>query len=440
MLVTDDSPVPILNAGVAKKMRPGHSFGHTWITVLLCFMFALMYLDRVNISAAASSIKTEFGLSNMQMGWVFSAFSWSYLATVLFGGWAARKYGARATLLICAGILGFATMGTALVSGITTLFIARLLVGLGEGPAFPAATQAMRNWYPSERFGLIQGITHSAARLGGAIAPPLVAWIVVMYDWRSSFIFCGAIVLVWAAVWWFYFRDDPRTHRHTTSESLQGISVSAPNRKAKTPWLALTKRMSPVTLVMFTYGWAYWVFVSWLPLYFYNYHHVDLKSSAILSSVPFIAGLIGNTSGGVISDWVLKRTKRNRLARCGVVAVSLVGCAAFMIPVMFMDNISVVVPLLAASMFFLEMTIAPMYAVPMDMSKEYAGLGSAYIIMGVAIAGIVSPVVFGWLVDFTGNWNVPFLTSIGILSCGAIVVCTLHPEKPFVVSDKYIQA
>jgi MFS family permease len=397
---------------------------------MLCILFAIMYLDRVNISAAAGSLKAYFQLTNTEMGLAFSAFSWAYLASVLFGGWGARKYGARISLFICVIIVGLGTIFTGLIGGLGSLFVARLLVGLGEGPAFPAATQAMRNWYPAHRFGYIQGITHSASRLGAAIAPPVVAWIIVWSDWRTSFIICGVAAIVWAGVWWFYFKEDPRQHPAAAAKDLESLSVSLPDRKARMPLWILTKRMFPVTIVMFTYGWSYWVFVSWLPLYFANQHHTDLKKSALLTSIPFLAGFIGNTVGGMGSDLILKRTGRHRLARCSVVAVSLIGSALFLLPCLLIDTLSIVVALLAVSMFFLELTIAPMYAVPMDISKEYAGLGSAYIIMGVAIAGIISPVVFGWLIDLTGNWNVPFATGIVILIIGAAVVGVLRPDIP----------
>lgn len=408
---------------------------HFIVTTMLCILFAIMYLDRVNISAAAGSLKSHFGLSNTEMGLAFSAFSWAYLASVLFGGWGARKYGAKLTLLVAVLIVGLGTVFTGLVGGLVTLFLARFAVGLGEGPAFPAATQAMRNWYPPDRFGYIQGITHSASRLGAAIAPPIVAGLIVISDWRLSFIVCGAAALIWAAVWWVYFEDDPRTHPAVDQKHLEGLSVSLPNRKASTPLWILTKRMFPVTVVMFAYGWTYWVFVSWLPLYFINQHGVNLKNSALLTSVPFFAGLIGNTVGGVISDVILRKTGRNRLARCSVVFVSLLGTAACLVPCLYVRDLTTVVLLLAAAMFFLELTIAPMYAIPMDISKEFAGLGSAYIIMGVAIAGIVSPVVFGWLIDKTGNWNVPFASGIGILIVGAAAVGVLRPDLPLVVPE-----
>jgi MFS family permease len=413
---------------------------HTLVTTLLCILFAIMYLDRVNISAAAASVKVHFALTNTEMGLTFSGFSWAYLGSVLFGGWGARKYGARSTLVISVIVVGLGTIATGLADGLVTLFVARLAVGLGEGPAFPAATQAMRNWYPPHRFGYIQGITHSASRLGAALAPPIVAAIIVWIDWRLSFVICGVAALIWSAAWWFFFQDDPRTHPKVDPKKLEGLSVALPNRSAKTPLLMLTKRMFPVTIVMFAYGWTYWVFVSWLPLYFANRHGTDLKSSALLTSALFFAGLIGNTVGGVVSDRILKITGRNRFARCSVIMVSLLGAAAFIMPTMFLDDLRVVVPLLAGAMFFLELTIAPMYAIPMDISKEYAGLGSAYVIMGVGLSGIVSPVVFGWLIDLTGNWNVPFASGVGILLGGALAVVLLRPDVPFVIPPSEGQA
>jgi len=409
---------------------------HAVVTTMLCVLFAIMYLDRVNISAAAASLKEHFQLSNAQMGIAFSAFSWAYLASVLFGGWGARKYGARASLFVSVVIVGIGTILTGLIGGLGSLFVARLVVGLGEGPAFPAATQAMRNWYPAHRFGYIQGVTHSASRLGAAIGPPVVAWIIAWSDWRTSFIICGVAAIVWAGVWWLYFKEDPREHPGVDARHLEGLSISLPDRKSRIPLWILTKRMFPVTIVMFTYGWSYWVFVSWLPLYFANQHHTNLRNSALLTSVPFLAGLIGNTVGGMGSDLILKRTGRHRLARCSVVAVSLVGTATFLLPCLFIDDLTAIVALLAASMFFLELTIAPMYAVPMDISREYAGLGSAYIIMGVAIAGIISPVVFGWLIDLTGNWNVPFAIGIAILLVGAAVVGVLRPDVQLDLNER----
>jgi MFS family permease len=414
---------------VTRSASGSRAAARTIVTILLCVLFAIMYLDRVNISAAAVPLRERFHLSNTEMGLAFSAFSWAYLASVFFGGWGARRYGSRATLMVCVSIVGIGTILTGLASGLISLFLARLAVGLGEGPAFPAATQAMRNWYPPDRFGYIQGITHSASRLGAALAPPVVATLILWSNWQFSFVVCGASALLWVAAWMLYFGDDPRAHPNDNSSQLGGLTASLPDRKAPIPLWLLTQRMFPVTLVMFAYGWTYWVFVSWLPLYFANSVGLNLRDSALLTSGLFLAGFVGNSVGGIISDAVLKYTGRNRLARSGVVFVSLLGCAGFLVPCVFVTDLTTIVVLLAGAMFFLEMTIAPMYAIPMDISREFAGLGSAYIIVGVALAGIVSPVVFGWLIDLTGNWNVPFATGVFVLVAGAAVVGRLRPDQ-----------
>jgi MFS family permease len=400
------------------------------LTMLLCAMFALLYLDRINVSAAAPSMSREFGLSNTALGVAFSAFSWSYLGSVLIGAFAADRFGARGVLLGCALVVGLATIATGLVGGIAGLFLARFLVGAGEGPAFPAATQVMRDWFRADRFGYIQGITHSASRLGGALAPPLVAWVTILSSWRVSFLVCGALALIWGAAWWRYFRNAPASHeaaasRHASFPESPGLAAE------RHPSLGLlTRRMAIVTFVMFTYGWSYWIFLSWLPLYFSSRYGTDLKSSALLASAPLLSGVLGNALGGIISDYVLRRTGRPRLARCGVVFVSLLGSALFLCLSLFSRDLVVIVPLLALSMLFLEMTIAPMYAVPMDMSRTRAGIGSAYVIMGVGIAGILSPLVFGRLIDLTGSWDIPFAIAVLILLSGAVAVLFVRPDRP----------
>jgi MFS family permease len=136
----------------------------------------------------------------------------------------------------------------------------------------------------------------------------------------------------------------------------------------------------------------------------------------------------------MLSDWLLRRTKNHRIARCSVVAGSLTGCAAALVPVALAHNLTLALPCLALAMFFLELTIAPMYAIPMDMSREFAGLGSGFIIMGVALAGITSPVIFGWIIDATGNWNIPFATAVVVLLVGAGGVLFIRPDRPFLPS------
>ncbi|MDD4702371.1 MAG: MFS transporter, partial [Desulfovibrio sp.] len=265
-------------------------------TVLLCSLYFIMYLDRVNISLAAKDMMGEFGFNTVQIGLAFSAFSWPYLFGQLAGGWLAKQWGARVALTACGLIVGVATIYTGFISGLVTLVIARLALGCGEGPAFSAATAAMRNWYSTKRFGFIQGITHSASRLGGAIAPPLVAWFIIADGWRAAFYVCGGLSLVWSICWWLFFKDDPHKHpRMTESELSELCPPMAVTQKTKTPFKQLALRMTPVTMVDFCYGWMLWVFISWLPLFFQSVHGLNLKNSALLAGLTMAAGVIGDT-------------------------------------------------------------------------------------------------------------------------------------------------
>ncbi len=404
-----------------------------WMTIILSSMYGIMYLDRVNISIAAKDMMKEFALTNTQLGFAFSAFSWPYLIGQLFGGWFANKIGSRLTLALCGLLVAVSTIATGFVTGLVSLFIMRLLLGIGEGPSFSAATQAMRHWYPEERFGFIQGITHSAARLGGAVAPPIVAWLIGVGSWRLSFWICGLASLLWVMIWWRYFRDDPKDHPGISEMELSKLKPpSKAVRRARTPFGALAKRILPVTAVDFCYGWMLWVFISWIPLYFMKKHGLNLKSSALLAGLTFGAGVIGDIIGGTLSDWILVKTGNKRLARNAFIAFSLAVSGAFLYATMQTSNITHVALLLGGSFFFLELVVGTIWAIPMDISREYAGLAGGMMNFGFGLAGIISPVVFGFVVDRTGSWDIPFTISVAICVIGALLTVFMRPDRPFI--------
>jgi len=425
-----------LSHGSQKNVTRVGVTARSWLTVILCGMYAIFYLDRVNISQSASFIQKEFGLSNVQLGLVFSAFSWSYLAGQFSGGWLAYRFGGRRLLFLCAMIVGLGTISSGLVGGLLTLFAARLAVGIGEGPAFPSATHAMRSWYPARLFGWIQGITHSFARLGGAVAPPLVASLILLDGWRLSFYVCGTLALIWGIIWLLFFRDNPFEHRLLTAGEANELELPKPRReRGKAPFKQLIRRIWPATLVEFCYGWTLWVFSSWLPLYFMNHHHQDLKRSAIFSGLLIAGGMVGDTVGGLVTDKILVRTGNRRVARCGVMFVGMLGGGCLMLPTLFMTDLYWVVPLLALSFFCVELVVAPMWAVCMDITPLYAGIATSLMTLGFGVSGIVSPIVFGWLIDVSGDWNVPFITAVIILFIGAALVWLIRPDVPLDVSS-----
>ena len=208
----------------------------TWTTPgivlgLLCVMYLITYVDRVNVATAASEIRRDLGLSNTQLGLVFSAFAYPYLLFQIFGGWVGDRFGPRRTLFVCGVVWATATILTGVSSGLLMLFLSRVLLGVGEGATFPVATRAMQTWSPAGRRGFAQGITHAFARLGNAITPPIVAWLVGIIAWRGSFVALGVVSLVWVLVWVWYFRDNPADHAGIrvgdVALSMNGVSLES---------------------------------------------------------------------------------------------------------------------------------------------------------------------------------------------------------------------
>lgn len=403
------------------------------VLFVICLMYLITYIDRVNIGTAAPAMQKELGLTNVELGLAFSAFAYPYAFFQIAGGWLGDRLGPRKTLLICGAIWSAATIMIGFVEGAMSLVAARFLLGIGEGSAFPTATRALANWMAADRRGFAQGITHAAARLGNALTPPLIAFLIVALSWRDSFIIIGVISFAWVGLWWFYFRDDPRDHKGVTEEEIAVLPpVKIAGERRAVPWGPLLRRMLPVTLTDFCYGWTLWLFLNWIPSYFLHQHHLDIKKSAIFASGVFFAGVVGDTVGGVVSDKILRRTGDVSKARVSVIVVGFLGAFAFMLPVLFTTDLLTITLCLSGAFFFAELIVAPIWAVPMDIAPQYSGTASGFMNFGFGLAGMISPVVFGLIIDMTGRWDLPFMASLGLLLLGAGLALRMRPNEPFV--------
>jgi len=289
----------------------------------------------------------------------------------------------------------------------------------------------MAVWMSPTQWGFAQGITHSFSRMGNALTPPLIAWLIVLLSWRSSFVVLGVASLAWMAVWVWFFRDDPREHPRVTAAQLERLDTGrmATVARPRVPWLSLARRVLPVTAVDFCYGWTLWLFLSWIPSFFFQNFHLNLKNSALFSAGVFLSGVIGDTLGGIVSDRILKRTGNLRRARCWVIAGGLFGGFLFLIPVILVHELTVVALCLSLAFFCVELVVAPIWAVPMDIAPRYAGSASGIMNFGFGVAGIISPFVFGYAIDLTGSWTLPFLGSMALLLIGTGLALRLKPDQ-----------
>jgi sugar phosphate permease len=420
------------------------SFGRWYILGLLCLMYLITYLDRVNISTAAPEISREFGFDKITMGAIFSAFGWAYASFQVPGGWLSDRFGARPVLAAVVSYWSVMTAATALATGWVSFVVVRFLFGVGEAGAFPGATRAMQLWYPRSERGLVQGLTHSASRLGAAIAPPLVVLIITTLGWRSVFYICGAVGFVWSLWWYLSYRNLPEEHgmvNRTELERIRGlgetgaINQAAIEKSAATvPWATLVRspNMWAIMCAYFTYVYSLYIFLTWLPSYLVEYRHFTLLKVGFLASLPLFAMVIGDTVGGLATDWLLKKTQNTKLARRSVAIVGLLGCTAFIVPAALTEDAYTAVYCLTGAGFFLECTIGPAWSVPMDCGGKYSGTVSGMMNMAGNIGGALSPLVFGIFFQY-GNWQAPFILAAALLVAGACVwAFWLDPDRSVV--------
>ena len=397
------------------------------ILALISLMYFITYIDRVNISVAAPVIEKSLHFSKVQLGLIFSAFAYPYGFLQIFGGWFGDVLGPRLGLVLIGLVWSGATILTGTCRTLGAFLGARFLLGLGEAGAFPTATRAFATWMPPEERGLAQGIPHSFARLGGAVAPPVVVGITLAMGWPASFYILGVVSLVWVAIFFAYFRNEPKTHPAITAPELAEIGERTRPAGRRIPWGQLAARIWPVTLVDFCYGWALWVYLTWLPSYLVQARHFSFKSMALYASLPLLAGVVGDTLGGLITDALLRLTGNLRFARTSIIIVGLLAAGALIVPATFGASAVGAVVFLSASFFCLELTNSSLWALPMDIAPEFAGTAGGMMNTGFGIAGAIAPLVFGWLIQATGAWQVPFAVTAALLVIGAGAAFGINP-------------
>jgi sugar phosphate permease len=426
---------------MAEHASSKSSGGRWYVLLLISVMYLITYLDRVNISTAAPQISKEFGFDKVTMGIIFSAFVWAYALFQVPGGWLSDRFGARGVLTAVVTYWSIMTAATGAAFSASSFIVVRFLFGVGEAAAFPGATRAMQLWFPQRERGLVQGVTHSASRLGAAIAPPLVVLIMSEVGWRPVFYICGAVGLIWSLWWGLSYRNLPEEHSLVNKAELENIrgrdatgAIKPPpiEKQTDVPWSMLVRspNMWAIMCAYFTYVYCLWIFLSWLPSYLIEFRHFTLIKVGLFASLPLWAGVVGDTLGGLSTDWLLKVTGSAKIGRRVVAIVGLLGCAACIVPAALTDNAYVAVYCLTAAMFFLEFTIGPSWAVPMDTGGKYSGTVSGMMNMAGNFGGAISPIVFGILVQ-VGSWQAPFIVAAALLVIGSAVwAFWLDPDKP----------
>lgn len=389
-----------------------------WIVVFWVFVIAAVsYLDRNNISIAISSIQKEFGLTNVQLGTVFSAFVFGYAFTQPFAGRLADRFGPYK--LIAFAILWWSLLTVSVTfvpAGLGISFAlllgVRLLLGIGEAVIFPASNRLIASWIPSRERGFANGLIFAGVGVGGGIAPPLITYFMLTtHSWRTSFYVCAAIGVAVGVVWLLLVRDKPRQHSWVSPEEAAYIEAGLPGRTSDgglRRWrdMILDKHVALLTLSYFCYGYVAYIFFTWFFKYLSDVRGLNLKSSALYATLPFIAMAVASSLGGFISDKLIPRYGE-RIARCGLAGVSMLVAAAFVWWATQVTDARLAALVLAGGAGALYLAQSAFWAISADIGGASAGAVSGVMNMGSQIGGVITasltPLVathFGWSTSF----------------------------------------
>ena len=411
-----------------------------WALVFYVFlMSAMSYLDRVNLSIAGPTIQKEFGLTDVQLGYVFSAFVWSYALFQAPSGRIADRFGPRWVLTfgivwwsVCTAMTAMAPAASSIA--LALLISARFLLGAGEAVMFPTANKLVANWIPMPERGMATGLILGGVGIGSAIAPPLIVWIMVNWGWRWAFYIMVPVGIVAAILWYWLVRDTPREHSWMTEKELSHIESGIPpaaRAAGKAPaasWRTIigNRDIRMVTLSYFAFGYTAYIFFTWFFKYVKDVRGLDLRASALYSMFPFVGITLGSAFGGWISDELSKRYGK-RVGRCGIAIAGLVGSALFVVLATQVQSAEL------ASVFFgfgtgaLFMGHSSYWSVTADIAGTSAGSASGVMNTAAHFAGAITAILTPLIAGSFG-WTASFLVPAGLCMLGALPWFLVDPS------------
>ncbi len=398
-----------------------------WSVVLVGgLVFMSNYVDKAVIGVIGPQLLKTTDITKIQLGLIFTIFGLSYtFAQPLLASLADRS-GARGVVAGLVGVYGLFTLATGFVTNsFGALLGARLVTGAGESASMPAVTGGLRAWVPREKRAYVQGVLHAFTRVGAALTVPITVVALARYGIHGPFVLFGTATLAVAALWLVVFRDTPN---------------GAPRKPTmvRSAWSAVlrSRTMWALSLADFCYFYTLTIYLTWLPTFLIEERHFTLLKVGIFGALPFIGGGLGGLLGGWISDVLGKRTGDMRFWRRIVPFVGMVGSVALSLPAAFATDQTMTIVLFTASFFMLDATVSVFWAIAMDVGGEIASTSAGWMNTWANVGGIVSPLVFGALVQLTKSWTIPFIVASVLMLVGAGLVWLIDPDERLVADPE----
>jgi MFS family permease len=408
----------------------------TRYAVLLFVYFAafITYLDRVCISVAAPAMQRDLGVSEIQFAWVFTVFYIAYSIFEIPSAWLGDRWGQRRMLIRIVGCWSLFTVLTGMVRALPLLLMTRSVFGAAEAGAFPTLSRALSRWFPIHERSRANGIMWMGARSGGALAPPVAVAMITLLGWRYAFAIFGLVGLIWCAVCMFWYREEPADHPSVNSEELRLIKLGAappPQAGERVPWrrLLLNPTMIALFCSYFASGFGFQFFVTWLPTYLMREHGLTLQKSGVLAGLPLAAGAVGCVMGGVIADWITRRTGSVTIGRRSVgVSGFLLGAVGYAAAVYGHSAGAAITCLVLASGAH-DLTLPVLWATTTDAGGRFGGTASGFVNFASSLSGMLAPLSAALLQRMFGSFHAVFLAAAAMYLFGAALWLVIDPRK-----------
>lgn len=397
--------------------------------LLIISLVIINYIDRSAIGYAIVPISKELGINPAQWGLVSAAFSVGYLLVAFLSGPMVDHYGTKKVLGISIVVWSLASMVTAAASTFLTIFVARVILGVGEGPGFPAASRATSRWTPRHEQGFVLSLIGGVGVAGSIlISGPIVTQLIPHVGWRATFLILGALGLLWTIAWMIVFSDDPAQHKQTNAAEIAYIvdGKSAEERSPVKSKLQLGKVLANKSLIaiafgFFSWGYIFWGLLYWLPGYLSETYGLDIKAVGLFSTLPWAAGVVGALAGGIILKKLYLVTNRLYL-RCVVMAVFVLLAGICMIPVFLIHSLTVAIIFISLGVGFGFVTAGFWWVASIETSPDQPGFAAGLVDASFAASGIATPIIMGYTVERTGSFDGGFLTMMIIAVAGALAM------------------
>lgn len=409
---------------------------------LLFFITVVNYIDRSSISYAIHFISSTFNLDDTQVGLILGAFGIGYVLTTFLGGIWVDRYGAKTTLAWSVLFWCVSMLFIGFSAGFMMLFLSRVMLGLAEGPNFPGITRVVSDWLNVRERTRALSYALIAVPVGLAIGAPVISQLIMHFSWRGMFFMLGAISLLWIPVWLIFFSNSPKDSRFVSETELEHITNNKPitettkeifQKRKETPGLwkfLLTDR----TLIsnywaFFVFGYYLFFFMSWLPSYLLERYGLQFGAVGLFTILPWALGAIMMWGGGVLSDKIYMKTGDFRKSRSFLILASQICAGLCVIPVIASHDLMITIIFISLAVGFILSANGAYYAVNIDVARERSGTALGIMDACFAIAGFVAPVLTGWLVQITGNFNMAFALLSLLTFVSAILIISFHHPK-----------